>query len=109
MRFLSAPWTGLLTNEIWLENARHANRMAKVLSERLHELAGVHIMFPVEANAVFVRFPDEMATELRERGWQFYDFVGAGGSRLMCSWDTGKEDVQRFVDDCRELTRKNDE
>ena len=34
---------------------------------------------------------------------QVYNFIGAGGSRLMCSWDTGIEDVDAFIRDCQEL------
>ncbi len=34
-RFLAAPWTGLLANDVWLKNARHANEMARLLEEKL--------------------------------------------------------------------------
>ena len=102
MRFLAAPWLGLLSDDVWLKNARHANEMAQRLSTKLRELPGVEIMFPVEANAVFASLPTNMETGLRSKGWQFYNFIGAGGSRLMCSWDIGPEDVDEFVADCEE-------
>ncbi len=35
MRFLAAPWAGLLDNGVWLENARRANERAKMLAEKL--------------------------------------------------------------------------
>ena len=76
-------------------------RWPSCLPAGLAEL-GVNIMFPVEANAVFAAFPAEMEARLRSRGWHFYNFIGAGGSRLMCSWDTGPEDVEQFLADCRE-------
>jgi threonine aldolase len=38
---------------------------------------------------------------LRERGWRFYTFIGAGGVRLMCSWDTTEEDVDALVSDVK--------
>ena len=103
MRFLSAPWVGLLSDEIWLKNARHANEMARQLSNKLQELDGVEIMFPVEANAVFAKLPEHVQDGMRAKGWSFYNFIGAGGSRLMCSWDTRLEDVEQFVGDCRDL------
>ena len=68
------------------------------------EIDGVEIMFPVEANAVFANLPKKMEDGMRAKGWRFYNFIGAGGSRLMCSWDTGTEDVEAFLADCRELT-----
>jgi threonine aldolase len=101
MRFLSAPWVGLLTNDVWLRNARHANELAQRLGTMLQELDGVEIMFPVEANAVFAVLPTPMENGLRALGWQFYNFIGAGGSRFMCSWDMTMDDVDRFVADCR--------
>jgi len=101
MRFLSAPWVGLLSDDVWLKNATHANAMASKLASQLEQIPGVKIMFPVEANAVFAQLPEQMEADLREHGWQFYNFIGAGGSRLMCSWDTQKEDVEQFVADCR--------
>lgn len=103
MRFLSAPWLGLLRDDVWLKNAKHANEMAQLLSSQLAKIDGVKIMFPVEANAVFASFPEQMEKGLRAKGWTFYNFIGAGGSRLMCSWDTGVEEIDQFVADCNEL------
>ncbi len=97
MRFLAAPWVGLLSSGAWLENARHANAMAQKLAAQLANLEGVKIVAPVQANAVFVEFPGEMPERLRAQGWQFYDFIGAGKSRLMCSWATSPDDVEAFV------------
>ena len=103
MRFLSAPWCGLLKDDVWLKNARHANETARMLANKLEEIEGVDIMFPVEANAVFAQFPKPMEDGLRAKGWHFYNFIGAGGSRLMCSWDSGLEEVDQFVADCKEF------
>ena len=38
------------------------------------------------------------------RGWLFYNFIGAGGVRLMCGWDTAPETVDRLLDDIRDLS-----
>jgi threonine aldolase len=40
---------------------------------------------------------------MRTRGWKFYEFIGAGGCRLMCAWDTQPETVERFAADVRAL------
>ena len=102
MRFISAPWLGLLDNDVWLRNARHANAMAALLAERLEAIPGVRLMFPREANAVFAEMPVSAAQAMRDRGWKFYDFIAAGGSRLMCAWDTPPEMVERFASEVRE-------
>lgn len=99
MRFISAPWLGLLENDVWLRNARHANAMAQLLLERIRDLPGVKILFPVEANAVFVKLPESVADELRAKGWRFYHFIGAGGCRFMCAWDTQAETIEAFAVD----------
>jgi len=103
MRFLSAPWLGILENDSWLRHAAHANAMARRLASGLAEAAGLQTLFPVDANGVFVHLPGVVEQGLRARGWLFYTFIGAGGARLMCGWDTAPETVDRFLADVREL------
>jgi len=98
MRFLTAPWVGLLQNGAWLRHARHANKMAALLERGVTGL-GYQLLFPRQANAVFVEFPTPVATHLRAQGWRFYTFIGSGGVRLMTAWDTREEDVHAFVGD----------
>ncbi|MCA9429070.1 MAG: threonine aldolase, partial [Candidatus Omnitrophica bacterium] len=57
----------------------------------------------VQSNSVFADFPERVETGLLGRGWHFYNFIGEGGSRLMCSWNTSKEDIDSFLEDVREL------
>ena len=107
MRFLSAPWLGILENGTWLRHAAHANAMARRLAAGVAEVAGLPALFPVDANGVFVRLPGRIEEGLRERGWLFYNFIGAGGARFMCGWDTAPETVDRLVGDVRELARES--
>jgi threonine aldolase len=101
LRFVAAPWMGLLESGAWLRNADHANQMAQLLAEELLGVAGVEVMFPRQANAVFVRLNPTHRDALWARGWKFYDFIGAGGARLMCSWDTTEADVKALAADLR--------
>lgn len=103
MRFLSAPWVGILENGAWLRHATHANRMAELLEAGLQQIPGVEFLSQRQANAVFARLRPEVATTLRARGWRFYTFIGSGGARFMCSWDTSAEDVNALIDDVRQL------
>jgi threonine aldolase len=105
MRFLAAPWVGMLQNNVWLRHAVQANRMAQLLHEELKNLRGVKILFPRQANAVFAELPEAAIKGLRDLGWRFYTFIGRGGCRLMCSWDTTEEDVTGFVADLKSLLR----
>jgi threonine aldolase len=99
MRLVSAAWLGLLDNEMWLANARHANAMANRLAAKIKSLPGVRIMVPVEANAVFAEIATEVQAALRQKGWRFYTFIGASGCRFMCAWDTEPCTVDRFGED----------
>jgi threonine aldolase len=102
MRFLASQWLGLLAGGKWLEYAQHANTMAERLHDQLSQVAAVKLLFPREGNAVFARIPDSTVARLYELGWRFYSDVGpGGGARLMCSWDTTKEEVDRFTEDLR--------
>src|SRR5581483_10441891 len=75
MRFLAAAWLGVLAGDVWLRNARHANRAARRLAENLQRKANIEVVFPVEANAVFARMDDQLARSLQARGWRFYKFI----------------------------------
>src|SRR5262249_21334378 len=99
MRFVAAPWVGLLESGAWLRNAEHANAMARLLEAELRAAPGVRILYPVQANAVFVQLPQLWVDGLHRRGWHFYTI--ASGDRLMCSWATEPEDVPAFVQDVR--------
>ena len=99
MRFFAAPWLGLLTGDVWLRNAQHANRAANVLASRLRKEAGIDSVFPVEANAVFVSMDKRLASGLHERGWCFYKFIEPGVYRLMCSWSTTEKEISSLLTD----------
>lgn len=100
MRFIAAPWVGMLRDGAWLRHASHANRMASLLHDLVRDIPGMRVLFPREANSVFVELSTAAVTTLRrDRGWMFYTFIGEGGCRLMCSWDTTEEDVRTFAAD----------
>lgn len=104
MRFLSAPWLGMLKDGAWLRHAGHANAMATRLATRLRAIAGVEILYPVQSNAVFAKMPAAAVEAMHTRGWHFYTgVITPGESRLMCSWDTTETDVDNFVADLQEI------
>jgi threonine aldolase len=79
--------------------------MAALLETRLRSLPAVRVLYPRQANAVFVDMPNGMVDGLHERGWRFYMHVGPHGARLMCSWDSQAEDVDAFVRDAVDLSK----
>ena len=100
MRILSAPWAAMLNENHWLRYARIANDAAQTLASAFGDL-GLEPVYPVEANAVFVKLSPAVAAMLHAKGWHFYDFIGA--SRFMCSWKTDERVVGELLDDLKEV------
>src|SRR5207248_2722512 len=75
MRFLSAPWVGMLQSGAWLRNAEHANRCAQYFAEKVADIPGVRLIGPVEANAAFLETSQEVLNRVRARGWKLYTFI----------------------------------
>jgi threonine aldolase len=98
-RFLAAPWIALLRDDVWLRNARHANGAAARLAGALRDRLRLEFVFPVQANALFVRMDERLYQGLHTRGWRFYKFLEPDVYRLMCSWSTTGERVDQFVKD----------
>ncbi len=105
MRFIAAPWVGLLETGAWLSNAQHANDCAAYLEQQLAKIPGVELLFPREVNGVFVQIPEAAIAALREKGWLFYTFIGTEGVRFMCSWASTQERIDRLVEDLQQVMR----
>jgi threonine aldolase len=103
MRFVSAQLAALLEGELWRDLALKANRAAAAIGDAVAWIDGVELAQPVEANIVF------MALEL-DKARAFADLCGVhrpllfplgdvGLIRLVGSWDSQMEDVDRVVAD----------
>lgn len=105
MRYLSAQFLGLLTDETWRRNARHANLMAQRLAGGLDGLPGVTLWQPVQSNAVFAALrPDHIAR--LQRDWHFHVWDEAAHVvRWMTAFDTTEADVDTFLASIRETAR----
>ena len=101
MRFLTAPWVGMLEHEVWLKHARHANACAQQLAAGLREFPGIEFYMPVQANGVFVKLPEKIHSYLKNNGWRYFSIFADGVSRLMCSWNTTEADIAAFLNDVK--------
>ena len=91
-RYLAAQILALLDGGLWLDNARAANAAAQALAGAAPE----RLSYPVEANEIFLKISADQAQQLRDQGFDFYDW-GPGEIRLVTSWDQRGEDVDRFA------------
>ena len=101
MRFLAAPWVGMLQSGAWLRNGEHANRCATYFAQQIAGVPGVSLASPVEANAVFLMAAEEILSRLRAKGWRFYTFIG-GAARFMFAWDSEMRRIDELAADLRE-------
>lgn len=102
MRFIATQLTALLTNDLWLANARHSNQMAKLLEREIRQIPQVKIVYPVEANGVFVQLPPTAIAKLQERYFFYVWDEEQSVVRWMCSFDTTEQDVREFAKFLRE-------
>ena len=104
MRFLGAQFNGLLADDLWLANARHANAMATRLADGLANIPGVDVVYPVQADAVFARLsPGHIAT--LQRDWTFHVWdEDESIVRWMTAFDTQEAEVDAFLSDIAAAT-----
>jgi threonine aldolase len=97
MRFISAQFDSLLTSGLWKKNASRANRMAQVLARELSKIPAVKITQKVEANGVFAIIPRQYVPILQKEYFFYVRNEATCEVRLMTSFDTTEEDIQKFV------------
>jgi threonine aldolase len=102
MRFISAQFQALFTNDLWLQNARHANRMAQLLKREISNIRQVKITYNVEANGVFAQIPRKAIAKLQKRYFFYVWNEAQSVVRWMCSWDTTADDVKHFAEFLRQ-------
>jgi len=103
MRYIAAQFSAYLENDLWKNNASHANRMAQKLYEAVKDIPGVEVTRRVESNAVFAKVPAHIVPALQK---EFFFYVWDEESsevRWMCSFDTSEEDIESFASLLRSL------
>jgi threonine aldolase len=91
-RYLAAQLLAMLDGDLWLQNARAANAAAQSLASA----APGRLVYPVEANEIFLEASAEEAARLRALGFNFYDW-GRGEIRLVTSWDQQGEELDKLA------------
>jgi threonine aldolase len=107
-RFIAAQFEAYLENDLWLDLASHANRMAREIAVAIGKNNNCRLAWAVEANEVFVIIPTTFASEWKARGVGFYPWTVPGDLhdevnddellvRLVTSFATRQEEVDEFV------------
>ncbi|HNW99790.1 MAG TPA: low specificity L-threonine aldolase [Candidatus Cloacimonadota bacterium] len=103
MRFVSAQFLAYLEDNLWLNNAENANKMAKILEKGLLELKDCHIHYPVQANAIFLSLPRETAFKLQEEFFFYFWDQDPLEIRLMTSFMTTEQDIESFLSSLKRI------
>ncbi len=107
-RFLAAQMEAYLSNDLWLNNARHANMMAARLASGLSKIDGIKLGVACQANEVFVIMPKTKHDVLAASEAVFYQWQASGSDtdtigddeimiRLVTSFATKAQDVDAFL------------
>lgn len=106
MRFISAQFIALLTDNVWHKNATHANKMATFLYQELQKIPQIKIDKKVEVNAVFIHIDEKFISPLQEK-YHFYVWNKLTSEiRLMTSWQTTEADICNFIKDLKRVLQE---
>jgi len=98
MRFISSQLNAYVSNDVWIRNAKHANAMAKILSEGLNNFSNVELAYPTQSNEVFVHLPRDVIDYLNNSGYDVNEEELDGKAvRFVTAWDTKMEDVDNLL------------
>ncbi len=106
MRYISAQYITLFQENLWYENAKNGNEMAKYLEEELLKLK-IEVTNEVLGNTVFAVLPDNIIEPLQEfcyfYVWDPTTSEESSEVRFVMSFDIIKEDVDNFIKKMKEL------
>ncbi len=103
MRYASCQFTAYLQNDLWLRNARHANDMAQSLKKGIEQIAAVEFTQPIDANILLMQLPRQMINRLQEKYFFYVWNEACNEIRLVTSFDTAQEDIDRFLTDFEKI------
>lgn len=100
MRYISCQFVEYLTNELWRENAKNANQMAKYLESLIY----LKPCYKVESNLFFLSFTQQQYKDLSKK----YKFApwDATSFRFVCSFNTTKSEVEALANEINKLKSK---
>jgi threonine aldolase len=101
MRYVACQFLAYLENDLWAENARHANKMAQLLRKGISSVADFEFTQQIEANIILLKMPKPLVNHMLENHF-FYVWDDSNSEiRLVTSWDTTEIDIERFLKDLK--------
>ena len=103
MRFISAQFEALLSNNLWKKNAEKANSMARLLYKEIKNIPNIEVTQNVESNAVFARIPRKYVEKIHKKYFFHVFDEHKSEVRLMCSYNTTRKDVLDFAESIKKI------
>jgi threonine aldolase len=97
LRYISAQFSALLSDDLYLNSAKRMNDMAKYLEKKIKELNYFEIVYPVESNAVFIKMEKEIYDKFIEKYYIYEWDIKERIVRFMISYDITKRDVDEMI------------
>lgn len=97
MKFIACQFETLLTDDLWLKTAHHANKMAKLLETEVRNIPTIKITQKVQTNGIWAYIPKDKIETLQKEFFFWVWDEHAGEVRWLCSFDTTEEDIKGFV------------
>ena len=107
-RVLGIQFKTILENDQYLENARHANRLAQKMQADIEAL-GYSFLIKSPTNQIFPIFPNTVLAELEKLyAYEVQQIIDDTHTciRLVTSWATPEEVIPAFAKDLAEITEK---
>ena len=103
MRFISAQYNALLTNNLFIDLGVKANAAARSLYDAVHDIRSLGLTQPPAVNSLFPTISDPQKSQLQ--AWSFFwDWdVSQRQVRWMTAWDIEPSDVETFVTGVKRL------
>jgi len=103
MRFISAQFNAFFENDLWLKNAKHANKMAQLLYTKIKDIPNIEITQKIQGNEIFAKFDKKYNKKLLEK-YFFHVFNEKENIvRWVCSFNTTKEDILDFTETIKRI------
>jgi len=97
MRFVSAQFSALLKNNLWLKTAKHSNKMAQLLYNEIKNIDAIKITQEVQSNGIWACIPKDKIEELQNEYFFWIWDEHKGEVRWLCSFDTTEDDISEFT------------
>jgi threonine aldolase len=108
-RFIACQFDAYLTDDLWLELARHANDMGQRLQNGIQQSQHAHLAWQAKTNEIFCIMEKDRADRLKQQGAMFYAWNPPHSKqallgenevllRLVTSFATQAQQVDQFID-----------